>query len=622
SDPLDDEVQHLLIECLYLRGERVAALRQFEIYRDLLARELEVEPLEYTLALVERIREEPVAEETTAEAAEEAAVVREEAPERAVARADREVKAAERSAVEWLRGRRGLAALAGAVVVVVVLVISLWPRGGGEEPIVPEDVVVATEAVRVAVPPFQPHGLAAAEAGLAAGVAQLLTLNLDGFGPIQSVNHRLVLQHWQGSRLSRAVVPDPDELRGFARELGATSVLLGDLHASGDELRVVAELVGAETGELLSRADIRGSREDLFTLLDESTVSLVEGVWAAADLPALRAAARETGSLAALKHHLRAQVHSREGEWDEAVWGHRAAVSEDSAFLPAARSLAETLLEAAGDPAAEARAAVEALLEPSEPWARRVRVAEFMAVLEFATGRPGSGYGWLEEAGRAGLPPERVQAWRALVAVYGLGDEPVYLLPIGERPPGNTEEFRAWVRDVWLNGAVAVLNGVEAAARAAAEALGAAADSTATGLLAASLATGLEAELALAAGDTAAALDGLRRAVQSDSEAAAEWEWGTLPYFRYRLAELLAAGGNSAAAAATLRALESPSLGGLLLRARMQLALARALESINERPGAAAAYAAAATWWNETEPTFGAEAAEARAGAARTTQIE
>jgi len=620
SDPLDDEVQHLLIECLYLRGERVAALRQFEIYRDLLARELEVEPLEHTLALVERIREEPVAEETTAEAAEEAAAVGEEAPERAVAEAGPEVEAAERWPIEWLRGRRGLA-LAGALVV-VVLAIWLWPRGGGEEPIVAEDAVVATEAVRVAVLPFQPHGLAAAEAGLAAGVAQLLTLNLDGFGPIRSVNHRLVLEHWQGSRLSRAVVPDPDELRGLGRELGATSILLGDLHASGDELRVVAELVGAETGELLSRADIRGSREDLFTLLDQSTVSLVEGVWAAADLPALRAAARETGSLAALKHHLRAQVHSREGEWDEAVWGYRAAVSEDSAFLPAARSLAETLLEAAGDPAVEARAAVEALLEPNEPWARRVRVAELMAVLEFATGRPGSGYGWLDEAGRAGLPPERVQAWRALVAVYGLGDEPVYLVPIAERPPGDTEEFRTWVRDVWLYGAVAVRNGVEAAARAAAEALAAASDSTATGLLAVSLAAGLEAELALAAGDTAAALDGLRRAVQSDSEAAAEWEWGTLPYFRYRLAELLAAGGNSATAAATLRALEGPSLGGLLLRARMQLALGRALESINETPGAAAAYAAAAIWWSETEPTFGAEPAEARAGAARTTEVE
>ena len=61
ADPLDDEVQHLLIECLYRLGNRLAALRQFEKYRDLLKQELDVEPLEPTLELVERIKAEPVA---------------------------------------------------------------------------------------------------------------------------------------------------------------------------------------------------------------------------------------------------------------------------------------------------------------------------------------------------------------------------------------------------------------------------------------------------------------------------------------------------------------------------------------------------------------------------------
>ncbi|HUH13505.1 MAG TPA: BTAD domain-containing putative transcriptional regulator [Longimicrobiales bacterium] len=55
-EPLEDEAQHALIGLLALSGDRAGALRQFEGYRERLERELEVEPLEQTLALVERLR--------------------------------------------------------------------------------------------------------------------------------------------------------------------------------------------------------------------------------------------------------------------------------------------------------------------------------------------------------------------------------------------------------------------------------------------------------------------------------------------------------------------------------------------------------------------------------------
>jgi len=174
------------------------------------------------------------------------------------------------------------------------------------------------------------------------------------------------------------------------------------------------------------------------------------------------------------------------------------------------------------------------------------------------------------------------------------------------------------MRDAWLNGAFAVRSGVEAAAREAAEALAGASDGTAAGRLAASLAAGLEAELALAANDTAAALDRLRRAVEAHPEAGAEPDWGALSFFRYCLAELLKAGGNSAAAAATLRAVETRSLGSLLWGARAQLALGGALESIGETGQAAVAYVAAGRWLSQAEPAFVEEAERARAGITRT----
>ncbi|MGD2152431.1 MAG: BTAD domain-containing putative transcriptional regulator [Gemmatimonadales bacterium] len=55
-EPLDDEAQHTLIGLLAASGDRTAALSRFEAHRERLARELEVEPLEETLALVERVR--------------------------------------------------------------------------------------------------------------------------------------------------------------------------------------------------------------------------------------------------------------------------------------------------------------------------------------------------------------------------------------------------------------------------------------------------------------------------------------------------------------------------------------------------------------------------------------
>jgi len=55
-EPLDDEAQHTLIGLLAASGDRTAALSRFDAHRERLARELEVEPLEETLALVERVR--------------------------------------------------------------------------------------------------------------------------------------------------------------------------------------------------------------------------------------------------------------------------------------------------------------------------------------------------------------------------------------------------------------------------------------------------------------------------------------------------------------------------------------------------------------------------------------
>jgi hypothetical protein len=56
-DPLDDEAHHRIIDLLARTGRRSQALRHYEEYRELIARELEVEPLDQTRELVARMRE-------------------------------------------------------------------------------------------------------------------------------------------------------------------------------------------------------------------------------------------------------------------------------------------------------------------------------------------------------------------------------------------------------------------------------------------------------------------------------------------------------------------------------------------------------------------------------------
>lgn len=81
GDPLDDEGQHQLIALLARSGRRSQALRQYDRYRALLERELEVEPLEQTRELIARIREDespepsravPIAEPAPSDVAEPA----------------------------------------------------------------------------------------------------------------------------------------------------------------------------------------------------------------------------------------------------------------------------------------------------------------------------------------------------------------------------------------------------------------------------------------------------------------------------------------------------------------------------------------------------------------------
>jgi len=285
ADPLDDEAQHLFIECLYLHGNRLAALRQFEDYRGVLAQELDVEPLEQTRLLVERIRgEQPLGEVASADSIEAEAAAGEKSEPGVAAEDEQAGRAggARRMPIVELLGVRNLLGLAALIVAVVLVGVWFWPWSPAEGPAAASSETVAAGSIRVAVLPFTPHGLGSDE-GLSQGIAQLLSLNLDELSSIEAVNHREVLRYMEASDIHSSSVLDPGSLSLLAEDVGASTVLLGDVHASGDQLRIVADLMDARTGATLAGADVRGSRDGLFALLDELALALASSLGLAAD---------------------------------------------------------------------------------------------------------------------------------------------------------------------------------------------------------------------------------------------------------------------------------------------------------------------------------------------------
>lgn len=298
SDQLDDESQHLLIECLHLRGDRAGALRQFDKYREALASELEVEPLDHTLALVARIRgdtssggeeppsdaaivEAPVGESEAGKAIAEPRV--EEAPGPTSPRDVKVVAGSDRrSVLAGLLRSRVLIGVAGLILGAVLgsLVPGLVDSWGSESA-----VAGGTGAgARVAVLPFETHRMGPDEDDVGEGVAQLLSLDLDTAGVVATVAHRAVLSAWENGRLSQASLGEPRRLRELAAALGVAEVVVGDVHSAGDELRIVAELIDVNSGEVLARSDVSGPGEQMFALIRQ-IVSDLGARQARADTP-------------------------------------------------------------------------------------------------------------------------------------------------------------------------------------------------------------------------------------------------------------------------------------------------------------------------------------------------
>jgi TolB-like protein/DNA-binding SARP family transcriptional activator/Tfp pilus assembly protein PilF len=233
ADPLDDEAQHRLVELLSRTGRRAEALRQYDAYRELLASELQVEPLDETTELVARIRSGdsadgrgwwPARPGPLGQAGEGA-----QAPSPAAAAPSPPPARAGAEAHGWLLGTLAAGTLLGAIL--------LWDGARGVPPVSPPDAGVRDAARGIAVLPFLNMGSDPEQEYFSDGITEDLLTSLSRIEGLRVISRTSVMRY----KGTEAPIPE------IARELGVDYVLEGSVRREGNQVRITAQLIDASS---------------------------------------------------------------------------------------------------------------------------------------------------------------------------------------------------------------------------------------------------------------------------------------------------------------------------------------------------------------------------------------
>lgn len=192
-------------------------------------------------------------------------------------------------------------------------------------------------APELAVLPFRVAGAEPSLGYLREGMIDLLAAKLTGEeGGLRATDPRTVLNAWHHST-GDTIDPGPDESVRFARDLGASRVLLGGVVGRASRLVLQAAVYDVETGEVRARSTAEGSIDSLPELVDQLAARLLanEVAGASAGEPVLRGT-----PLPAVRAYLEGEQAYRAGRYADALEKYEEAVGEDSTFGPAAVGLA------------------------------------------------------------------------------------------------------------------------------------------------------------------------------------------------------------------------------------------------------------------------------------------
>jgi tRNA A-37 threonylcarbamoyl transferase component Bud32/tetratricopeptide (TPR) repeat protein len=225
--------------------------------------------------------------------------------------------------------------LAIVLPVLVALAATAWAVFLG-----PGRRVVVSGAETIAVVPFSVSGPGLD--GIGEGMVDLLSVNLDGVGPIRTIEPRSVVREWR-RRVDAGETGDLDDALAVARNTRAASVLTGSIVAAGGTARLNAELYDLE-GSRIGTAVIDGPIDSVLVLADGLALALLRDIWKSREpLPSANATGITSASMPAIRAYLSGERYHRRGEWDSAQVAFETAVRADSTFALAWYRLANTL---------------------------------------------------------------------------------------------------------------------------------------------------------------------------------------------------------------------------------------------------------------------------------------
>jgi serine/threonine-protein kinase len=333
---------------------------------------------------------------------------------RAVARESSGVAAAARESRRWRR-------LAIALPLVVVALGAAWVILFG----VPGRVVVSG-AETIAVVPFTASG--PGTEGIGEGMVDIMAGNLDGVGPIRTIEPRTVMREWR--RRVRDGDGDLDDALAVARGAKAASVLTGSVVATGGTARLTAELYDIN-GTKLADDFVDGPSDSLLALADGLALKLLRQIWSSREpLPSANSSGITSASMPAIRAYLTGERYHRRGIWDSAEVAFERAVSADSTFALAWYRLANTLGWQGAYLSGRAIEAAGRAVEFSDSLSPRIR-SLLVAYNLFTNGNPAATDSALRYVRRY---PDDADGW------YLLGESRYHTRAYDPRPPAQLLE--------------------------------------------------------------------------------------------------------------------------------------------------------------------------------------
>ena len=161
------------------------------------------------------------------------------------------------------------------------------------------------------------------------GMLDLLAAKLTGEGGLRATEPRTLLAAWRGALGGDDGDLAQAEALSVARDLGAGSLLLGDVVGTPTRLVLNASLLGVPAGDSIARVSVEGAPDSLAWLVDRLAVLLLTEV---SGEGAQRASSLTSTPLAALRAYLDGQAKLRRGQTLAALDEFQAALDIDSTF--------------------------------------------------------------------------------------------------------------------------------------------------------------------------------------------------------------------------------------------------------------------------------------------------